>query len=586
MKVIEPLFLNALKDELEKAEGNEKKLTKLLDSLYHLHIFDPACGSGNFLIIAYKELCRLEIEIFQQLQELNRAKWSIARSGLQLNQFFGIEIDDFATEIARLSLWLADHQMNLEFMELFGDSRPSLPLRDGGSIVCGNATRIDWQDVCPQDASHNVYVLGNPPYMGSKVQTKSQKDDMAHVFRGLDNFKFLDYIACWIYLAADYTDKTIKCAFVTTSSLNQGLQVEMLWPKVFSKDIEIFFAHHPFPWSNSARDNAGVSCSIVGLRSKSNRPKRIFQEKLVRNVQNINAYLVDASDIVVKKSLKPQNGLPPMGNGNPPREGGLLILSLEEKNELIANSPNASKFIRKLSGSNEFINGIERWCIWIADNQIEEATSIPFIKDRIEKVREFRLAGGIIARNCAGIPHRFYMNNMPDKSQIIIPIVSSERRKYIPTGFLTPDVVVVNSANTIFDAEPYVFAIVNSRIHMVWVRAVAGRLETRIRYSPALCYNTFPFPDISQTQKLTLEDHVFSILDEREKYSEMTMADLYDPNKMPTGLYRVHEEMDLAVENCCRTSPFNDDEERLEYLFKLYEDMCNGGQQEIRCQIL
>ena len=579
MKVIEPLFLNDLYEELGKVESSATKLQKLQQRLGEIKIFDPACGSGNFLIIAYKELRKLEMEVLKRLQELELEKTgqiSQPFSVIKLSHFYGIELDDFAHEVAILSLWLAEHQMNVEFKTEFGESEPALPLNQSGNIVCGNSLYLDWNTVCSTREKEETFVLGNPPYVGSKTQNDEQKEDMKHVFSGMDNFKFLDYVACWFYRASDYTTESVKCAFVATDSISQGLQVEMLWPKIFSKDVEIFFAYQPFKWANFAKGNAGVSCTIIGLRTKSENKKYIFHRDYSHEVKNINSYLVEGNDVIVSKSLKAINNLPAMGNGNPPREGGLLILSTTEKDELIANSPEAKKFIRRLSGSNEFIKGLERWCIWIADKQLEEASAIPFIKDRIDRVRDFRLAGGIIARNCSNIPHRFYMNNMPKTSQIIIPIVSSERREYIPTGYLDSDVVVVNSANTIFDSEPYVLGILNSKIHLAWVKAVAGRLESRIRYAPALCWNTFPFPSISSKKKDVIQRLVFSLLNEREKYNDKTMSDLYDPDKMPDGLRNIHNKLDIEIDSCYQEKPFRNNEERLKVLFRMYEKMTGG----------
>ncbi len=577
MKVIEPLFLNDLKAEFEKADGNKKKLTKLLDRIYNLRLFDPACGSGNFLIITYKELCKLEIKIFIQLQELKGGQKSFREfSGkIKLTQFYGIELDDFAHETAKLSLWLAEHQMNLEFKDVFGSAKPTLPLQDGGHIVCGNATRLDWGQVCPKEDGAEIYIMGNPPYLGSSMQSKEQKKDMATVFVGIKKYKNLDYIACWFLIGSRYIEGiNSQLAFVSTNSITQGEQVAMLWPHLFLTNVEIGFAHQSFKWTNNAKANAGVTCIVVGVRNISSKPKILFNEGLQHIAANINAYLANGINQIIVKRTSPIALIPKISYGNKSADGGFLSLTGQEKNDLIKESPEANHFIKKLIGSAEFINDKRRFCLWIEDENLKLALSISGIRKRIENVKEFRLASKKKAtQEKALTAHRFAEERYGKHNSIIVPSVSSERREYIPIGFLDNEFVISNSAFGIYDPEPWIFAIISSRIHMTWVRAVAGRLKTDYRYSSTLCYNTFPFPDISKAQKETLEDHVFKVLDEREQHPEKTMAELYDPDKMPQGLRQAHHEMDLAVEQCYRKKPFTSDEERLEYLFKLYEKM-------------
>ena len=577
LKVIEPLFLNDLKAQLEKAvsteTGGEVKLTKLLDRLYHLRLFDPACGSGNFLIIAYKELCKLEIDIFTQLQAISD-KWKLSQSGIQLTQFYGIELDDFAHETAKLSLWLAEHQMNLAFKAVFGTAKPTLPLQDGGHIICGNATRENWEDVCPKDEGVEIYIMGNPPYLGARNQSKEQKDDVRTVLKGIKGVNSLDYIACWFLKSARYISHTTnECAFVTTNSICQGEQVSLFWPHVFQYEVEIGFAHQSFKWTNNAKGNAGVTCMVVGLRKISTAPKSIYHEGLTRNVKNISPYITATETFFIHKRSKPLSRIPLMAYGNQPIEGGYLKLSKHEYDELITDFPDSKSYIKKLVGGSEFLKGQKRWCIWIDDEDVSEAIKIKPLKERIEKVRVFRENGGEVARSLVERSHQFRYRHKAKESFILIPCTSSESREYIPTGFFDKNYLTLHSAQIIYDPEPWIFAIISSRIHMTWVRAVAGRLKTDYRYSSALCYNTFPFPEISEAQKTTLEDHVFNVLDEREKHPEKTMAELYDPDKMPEGLRKAHHDMDLAVEQCYRKQPFNSDEERLEYLFKLYEAM-------------
>jgi len=599
MKVIEPLFLNELNEEFENNQHNPQKLDKLLGRLSTIRIFDPACGSGNFLIIAYKELRLLEIKILKQLKALSegtselddvqaslipKAQMSLAStyvpqlfSRVDLSQFYGIELDDFAHEIAILSLWLAEHQMNVKFNEAFQKKLPSLPLKQGGKIICDNATRLDWEKVCTKDKDSEVYILGNPPYLGFNVLSAEQRKDIEFVLPELDNLKFLDYITCWFIKAARYTKGNCRFAFVTTNSICQGVQVPIVWPHIFNQNLEINFAHSEFAWSNNAKKNAGVICSVIGLRPISNKPKYFYENTTKIEVKNINAYLVNGGNIIVEKRQTPLSNLPKISTGNIPYDGGNLILTSEEAKSLLLNYPQSREFIKELSGSVEFIRGITRYCLWIEDNQVVLARSIAPIQARIEAVKKSREQAGKIAKNYAHVPHKFYMTNRAKESQIIIPRVSSVRRKYIPMGFLKSDVIISDSAQAIYDPETWVFAVITSYMHMVWVKAIGGKLKSDYRYSAVICYNTFPVPDLSSQQKATLTTHVLNVLEEREAHSEKTMAELYDPEKMPKSLRDAHAGLDEAVERCYRIKPFTSDEERLEYLFKLYEEMTVAG---------
>lgn len=514
MKLIGPLFLNDLYEELAAAKYEPKKLNKLLDRISKLKIFDPACGSGNFLIIAYKELRLLEIEILQQLQNLQKitngfapaqlelipkAQLTLAASyqpsmfsRIELSQFYGIELDDFAHEIAILSLWLAQHQMNMHFKGVFGNTTPTLPLKSGGNIVHGNAIKLSWTNVCSNNQNEEIYILGNPPYVGGKSQSKEQKLDMVRVFSGIKNFKELDYIACWFLLAAKYINSNSKFAFVTTSSVSQGAQVEQLWPLLFAQETEIFFAYKPFIWSNNAKGNAGVACSIIGMSKKLGAEKHLFQGNIKYVVKNINAYLTNGPEIIITKKLQPISKLPTIITGTNPYENGNLSLTKDEKDKIIKLYPESLPLFRQINGADEFLNSLERHCLWITNEQLALALSIPPIKERIEKTRAFRLSGGEVARGIANKPHQFRYTHSAKESQIIIPIVSSERREYIPMGFLPKDYIIISSAAAIFDCETYVFGIISSRIHMTWVKITAGRLENRLRYLSGLCYNTFP----------------------------------------------------------------------------------------------
>jgi type I restriction-modification system DNA methylase subunit len=569
MKVIEPLFLNDLKEAFEKAKGNPKKLNELLYRLKNIKIFDPACGSGNFLIIAYKELRKLEMQVFKELG-------TMALSEISLSQFYGIELDDFAHEIAILALWLVEHQMNVAFFKEFGRTNPALPLKEAGTIVQGNATRLNWEEVCQKKNNDEIYILGNPPYLGARMQDSSQKEDMKIVFKGRKEYKDSDYIACWFIKGADFISGiNAQFAYVSTNSVSQGEQVSYYWPFIFSLGLEIGFVYQSFKWKNSAKGNAGVTVVIIGLRNNSNKEKYIYKDDKVLVSQNITPYLTSGSNVFLKRRSEPLSQLfNPMSIGSMARDGGNLILSIEEKNKILNLNSKTKELIRPLFGSLEFIQGKERWCLWIEDYQRKLAESIPEIKSRIEKVYQFRIDSKAKTTNTyASIPHKFAQRCYQDTNPIIVPSTSSERRQYIPIGFLDKGSIVTNSANVVYASNLPLLSVLTSNLHNIWVKSVGGRLETRIRYSTEICYNTFPFPKISKQRAEELTQCTLNILNERSKHSEKTMAELYDPDKMPKGLKEAHRLNDLAVERCYRSTLFNSDEERLEYLFKLYEKM-------------
>lgn len=581
LKLIKPLFLNDLIEEFESAKGNIKKLNGLLARLEKIKIFDPACGSGNFLIIAYKELRKLEIDIINELNILQGKSGSGSLdfgseffSKITLNNFYGIELDDFAHEVAKLALWLAEHQLNMEFFKAFGKTNPTLPLRDAGQITKGNACRLNWEEICPKNADDEIYILGNPPYQGARKQSDDQKKDIEIVFGNKPGINSIDYICCWFYKGALYNQKqNSTCAFVTTNSICQGEQISLFWPTIYKLNNEISFAYKPFIWANNAKNKAAVFVVIIGLRLVNNKSKILYFDNLSKHVNNISPYLTDNPNVIVTKKSKPPKGLPELVYGNQAIEGGFLILSPEEKDKLIKDSPLSEKFIRPLYGAEDYMNNSCRYCIWITHNDLPEASSIPEIEQRIQKVKEFRECGGQVAKSLLSIPYRFRYVHEAKKNLLILPRTISERRNYIPVGFLDRSAIVTDATQVIYDPEIYIFSILASKIHIVWVHAVAGRLKMDPRYSNSICYNNFPFPKISNSQKDELTQCVFRILEERENHSEKTLAQLYDPDKMPQGLREAHRLNDLAVERCYRSKPFENDEERLEYLFKLYEKM-------------
>lgn len=580
MKVIEPLFLNDLYEELETVEESDhrqkfSRLQKLQQRLGEIKIFDPACGSGNFLIIAYKELRKLEMEVLKRLQEFELEKTgqiSQPFSVIKLSQFYGIELDDFAHEVAILSLWLTEHQMNVEFKSEFGETLPSLPLQKGGNVICENALRINWDEIGIDD-SDEVYICGNPPYVGTKYQSAEQKQDLYICLNNATKSKDMDYIVCWFIKASKFINGNRRFAFVSTNSISQGIQVSTVWPLILNANKEIFFALKEFKWTNSARNNAGVTCSIIGVRCKSNKLKYLYVNDRRLIASNISPYLIDSSDTVVKTRKKLLSLLPKMKTGNSPREGGHLIFSQDEKNSFVKQYPTSEVFFKKLLGSSEFIKGTYRWCLWIEDQYIEQANNIQGIKSRVDSVRIWRENSVGAAFGCKDRPHQFQLTNRAISSQIVIPSVSSERRNYIPIGFMDRNTILTNQVMVLYDPESFVFSLLTSRMHMTWVRAVAGKLESRFRYTPGLCYNSFPFPTIDDKLKEEVTEKAFLILKVREKYSDKTLADLYDPDKMPEDLLLAHKENDRIIDKIYSKNGFSNDEERLKCLFSLYSKM-------------
>lgn len=583
MKVIQPLFLNDLYSELEKSQGNERKLKSLLLRLQNIRVFDPACGSGNFLIIAYKELRKLEMEIIDALNATD-AQSVMYYSGIRLSQFYGIEIDDFAHEVAILSLWLTEHQMNTAFKTHFGYSEAALPLRSGGNIVCGNSLRLDWIDVCASvdehGAPYEIYICGNPPFSGRGSRTDSQLEDMNHVFSELKSYKTLDYVCCWFALAVNYaTSDLIKIAFVSTNSITQGEQVSILWPYIFSKDLIISFAYRPFSWSNSAKGNAGVHVVIIGL-SKSSSAKTIYDKSHNLSVKNINPYLLEGSNTVVTPRESSLSNSQKMLFGSMARDGGALTMSTEDRDNIISQYPYVAPYIRRFYGASEFLNSKERWCLWL-EYAPEKVLNSPLIKSRLEAVSSMRAASKAAStREWAKHPHLFVQNAQPkDGSYIIVPRHSSERRDYIPLAIFDAKSAVCGDANLFLpEAGIYEFGLLTSEMHNDWMRVVAGRLESRYRYSATLVYNTFPWPDVSEPQRKAIEALAEEILLVREDYPGKTLAELYDPDKMPQPLLDAHKALDRAVEKLYRDRPFRDASERLEHLFARYEKLIAAEQ--------
>ena len=603
MKVINSLFMDDLREDygnlLRKYQQlkNQKDLSEITHAQFHkqcntindncdklllrvskMKFFDPACGSGNFLIITYKALRLLEIDVLKLKRDCTGVGELsfIDNSCITLKQFYGIELLDFPHEVAMLSLWLAEHQMNRKLNEEFSVNVNALPLHNIDQIVCGNACRIDWNTVCPHTLDEEVYVFGNPPYLGARLQDENQKSDMEYVFGEIRGYNNLDYIASWFYKGAKYiADSKARVAFVSTNSICQGEQVALLWPHLLSM-AEIYFAYSSFKWTNNAKNNAGVTCTIIGLIGlcSTQVDKFLINNDVRRKVGEINPYLIEGKNIIVDKRSKALSYSYEMLFGSMPNDGGCLILDADERDSLVSKYPDSEILIHRLLGSQEFIRGEQRFCLWITDDLLHVALNIPEVKFRIEKCGELRRNSKRESTNkLAEAAHQFGEIRYKETESIIVPAVSSERRKYIPIGYLDKGTVISNSAFAIYDAPVWLFGLLTSSIHVEWVKAVGGRLKTDYRYSAQLCYNTFPFPKISEAKKQAISEAAENVLITRENYPGATLADLYDPDKMPEDLKEAHAKLDDVVESCYPGYPFANDEARLECLFKMYEKM-------------
>lgn len=607
MKVIKPLFLDELYSEFFNIKDSDlkdntklEKLEKLLDRIGKMKFFDPACGSGNFLIIAYKELRKLEIEIYELIVFIKQ-KTFIYEPSIKLSQFYGIEIDDFAHDVAMLSLWIADHQMNIELKERLQNAfRNTLPLQKVGAIRCANSLKIDWEEVCPHTKDDEVFIFGNPPYLGAKLQDKEQKKDLENVLKDINGYKKLDYISSWFYLGAKYIKGTkSELAFVSTNSICQGEQVAYLWKPLLNM-IDISFAYTSFKWKNNAKHNAGVMVIIVGIKDKNKEKfKNIYiedreEEFSKKEVKNINPYLADGENIIIENSNTNINkDFPKMSFGNMPRDGGYLILSQQEYQE----QEDLREIIKKYVGSQEFINGDRRYVLWLDDESLEKFENNSFLKDRLNKVRDNRLQSPALStQEYAKYPHLFVQRgeydeayrvfrtknkNSKEKKEmltIIVPRVVSENRLYVPMGFVYEDTIIADSAMAIYDAPIWLLAILQSKMHLVWLQNIGGRLKTDYRYSTSLVYNTFPVPKLNAKIKEKLEDAIIDILDFRDENGE-TLAKLYgsplaekNPKPMNEDLLNLHKYLDKVVDSIYSEREFKDDEERLALLLKMYKE--------------
>ena len=583
LKVIRPLFLDELRTEFEKIKTNRKKLQEFHHKLASLTFFDPACGCGNFLVLAYRELRLLEMEVLEILHKTGQKFFDTEFvSQVDVGQFYGIEIVEFPVRIAETALWLMDHQMNVMASERFGRYYVRLPLQKSAKIVHGNALRIDWSEVTPKEKCS--YILGNPPFVGKQFQSPEQKEDMELVLRNVKGYGTLDYVTCWYFKATDYIQDTkIPVGFVSTNSISQGEQVGVLWSEMFKRGVKINFGYSSFIWSSEARGKAHVHCVIVGFGLVSSPNKQIFDEQsgnmTVKTATNINPYLVAGNDIVLLSRTKPICDVPEIVFGSMPNDGGHLLFSDEGKREFLKLEPSAKKWFRPFLGSEEFINNLSRWCLWLVDMPPEVLRSLPEVMKRVQCVKLHRESSKReTTRNLASTPTLFGEIRQPKRNYVLIPRVSSEQRKYVPMGFVTPKTIASDATLVLPNASLYHFGILTSQMHMDWMRRVCGRLKSDYRYSAKLVYNNFPWPEkISEANRIRIESLSQSVLDIRAKFPASTFADLYNSLSMPPALVKAHRELDKAVDRCYRSKPFANDQERIEFLFERYEKLSQSS---------
>ena len=579
LKLIKPLFLDELWDEFHSLKNNRNKLAEFQKKLSTLQFLDPACGCGNFLIITYRELRLLEFEILKALNPDGQRYFDISQIvWLDVDQFHGIEYEEFPARIAEVAMWLIDHQMNMLISNAFGQYFLRLPLKKAAHIVHADALETEWSDVVqPNDLS---YIIGNPPFIGSKIMKQQQRDQIVRLFEGSDGSGVLDYVCGWYIKAAKFIQGTrIKAAFVSTNSIVQGEQTSLLWgPMLHKYHVKIHFAHRTFKWSNEARGNAAVYCVIVGFANFETSDKTIYHyeevkgEALQVRAKNINPYLVDAKDILIHKRNKPLNLVPQIQKGNQPTEGGNLILNLEEKTTLTDKYQFIRPYIKYLIGAIEFLYNKPRYCLWFPYSVPPEIAQIPEIQVRLKKVKEMRtISTDPKTRELANTPSQFReMRNYA--SFVIIPSTTSENRKYIPMGFGNSEIIPTNLLLILPNAQSFHFGVITSIMHMTWVKYVCGRLKSDFRYSKDIVYNNFPWPENpTEKQVKAIEAAAQAVLDARAQFPNSSLADLYDPLTMPPVLVKAHNELDKAVDQAYRPAPFQSEAQRMEFLFALYE---------------
>ena len=597
-KIIEPLFLNELKKELEdfinlpsttkkQKESKIKKFIEFQDKLSKLKFFDPACGSGNFLTETYLSLRRLENRGLEELmnQQINFASGDFTPIKISLGQFFGIEINDFAVSVARTALWIAESQMMNETKSIIKIADDVLPLKNFNNVIEANALTLDWTTLVKPDELN--FIISNPPFVGQSVRTREQSDEMALIWGKGEIETKLDYVICWYKKAVDFMKNTkIKAAFVSTNSICQGESVPTFWKKMIDSDVVINFAYRPFVWTSEAAEKAAVHCVIVGFSTfESNEVKFIFDGENKIEAVHINPYLYDAPDIWITNRInRPQNNLPKMTTGNPPTDDGGLLLTADEKQKLEAKYPILKKYIRPFIGAREFLHDklgeFSRYCLWFKDGNPSDYAKISEIKERFQKVKAIReKSNADRIKKMADFPYLFCQIRQPDSTYLVVPRHSSENRKYIPIGFISPEIIASDACIIIPDVSIYEFAILSSSVHMAWTKLISGRLKSDIRYSPAI-YNNFVWPSVNEKQKSKIELAAKKILEAREKFPDSSLADLYDPLTMPEELLKAHKANDVAV---CEAYGFDkniSEEEIVSELMSLYEKFSKSKKEE------
>ena len=605
LKVLNPLFLDDLREKLEEAGDNGRMLLNLRKRMSKIRVFDPACGSGNFLVIAYKEMRAIEAEVNRRRDEADR------RTEIPLTNFRGIELRDFPAEIARLALIIAEYQCDVLYRGQKEALRDFLPLDAQNWITCGNALRLDWLSICPptgtgvkhhaDDLFHTplnqaqidfeneggeTYICGNPPYLGSKWQTEEQKSELKAIFGDRTNsWKSLDYVSGWFMKAADYGTRAVaESAFVSTNSICQGVQVPILWPLIFDTGHKIHFAHTSFKWANLASHNAGVIVAIVGISNHRQGDRTLFSSgedgaAIAKKIENINAYLVAGRNINIQPSKRSISGCAYMDLGNMPKDGGNLLFTFNQAESAVAADPSIARFIYDFVGSQEFVRGIVRRCLWIEDGEADAARASSVISSRLSGVRQMRLESDAEStREFADRPHRFkQIQGRGIHSSIVVPKVTSETRPYLPVGVISSHSIVSDNAFALYDAPLWNMALIASRLHLVWIGTVCGKLKTDFRYSNTLGWNTFPVPTLTEKNKVDLNRCAEDILLAREAHFPATIADLYETDAMPADLREAHERNDEVLERIYIGRRFKNDTERLEKLFDLYTKMSAGA---------
>ena len=584
LRAINPLFMDNLRAQLDAAGTSRPKLQALYDKLPMIRVFDPACGCGNFLVIAYREMRRLEMDLIERLfSKGGQSKGLLDISTMirvSVEQFFGIEIDESAAHIAQVAMWITDHQLNLEAADRFGSTRPSVPLVHSPHIRHANALQVAWEEVLP--AKDCTFIVGNPPFVGAKLLKPAQRIDVARVMDGVQSAGLLDFVACWHVLATRYMQKnpSVRASLVSTNSICQGEQVGVLWPLLLAHGIQIHFAHRTFQWSNEGRGVAAVHCIIVGFGMQPAEQPRLFEygsnikapEAQVQLVKRINPYLVDATDVVLKRRSTPLSQVPEMGIGNKPIDDGHYLFTPEQKADFVAAEPGSAPFFRRWLGSEEFLNGIERWCLLLKDVSPKELDQLPHCLERVAAVRKYReKSGSAPTIALAETPRRFHVEFFPKGNYLVVPEVSSEKRRYIPIGFLDSSILASNLLKTVPEATLYHFGVLSSSAHNAWMRTVAGRMKSDYRYSVKIVYNNFPWPEKpTEKQRQAIEAAAQAVLDARSLYPDSNLAQLYNLATMPAELVTAHAALDRAVDAAYGYKGGPADANRVQYLFEKY----------------